>query len=80
MSKPCCTIEILYDFETTHSPIPPQTNAIPIHVSRSISFPSAYHSPSTVNRKANELVIGTVSDSSASISFVPSSRAVRTRR
>lgn len=55
----------VYDLDTTHRPIPPQTNAMPIHVSRSISLPSAYHSPRTVNRNANEFVIGTVSDSSA---------------
>jgi len=33
---------------------------MPNHVSRVITFPSANHSPSTVNRNAKEFVIGTV--------------------
>jgi hypothetical protein len=30
-----------------------------------ITFPSAHHSPSTVNKKASEFVMGTVNESSA---------------
>lgn len=34
------------------------------HLPREMTFPSAHHSPNTVNRKARELVIGTVKLSS----------------
>lgn len=53
-----------YVFETTHMPIPAQTKAIPNHVSLLMIFPSTYHSPKTVKRKASEFVIGTVRESS----------------
>ena len=45
---------------TTQRAMPPHTKLIPIHVSLVINFPSATYSPSTVNRNANEFVIGTV--------------------
>src|SRR2546421_6334355 len=45
--------------------MPAQTRPIPSHVSSVMSFPSTYHSPRTVKRKASEFVIGTVRDSSA---------------
>lgn len=45
--------------------MPAHTSVIPTQVSRAITLPSAHHSPSTVNKKASELVMGTVSDSSA---------------
>jgi len=48
--------------------MPPSTRLMPIQVSRDITFPSAHHSPSTVNKKASEFVIGTVSESSAGLS------------
>lgn len=44
--------------------MPAQTNSMPNHVSLVISFPSTTYSPRTVNRKAKEFVIGTVSDNS----------------
>ena len=63
-------------FECTQRAIPASTRVMPtqvsINVSRSqtslyskyqpldMTFPSAHHSPRTVNRKANELVMGTV--------------------
>ena len=52
-------------FDTTHMPIPAQTNAMPNHVSLLMILPSTYQSPKTVKRKASEFVIGTVSESSA---------------
>lgn len=45
--------------------MPAHTKIIPNQVSLEMSLPSAYHSPSTVKRKANEFVMGTVSDNSA---------------
>lgn len=51
-------------FDTTHMPMPVQTNAIPNHVSLVMILPSTYQSPRTVKRKASEFVIGTVSESS----------------
>lgn len=44
--------------------MPTQTKVMPIQVSLEMSFPSAYHSPSTVKRNARELVMGTVRESS----------------
>ena len=52
----------------THRAIPAQTQIIPIQVSREMSLPSARYSPSTVKRKASELVIGTVKESSKQVS------------
>lgn len=49
----------------TQSPIPASTNAIPIQVSLLMTFFSAHHSPSTVNKNASELVMGTVRLNSA---------------
>ena len=51
-------------FDATQRPIPPHTRIIPIHVSRVMSLPSARYSPSTVNKKASEFVMGTVRDNS----------------
>ena len=51
-------------FDATQRPIPPQTRIIPIQVSLVMSLPSARYSPSTVNKKAKEFVMGTVRDSS----------------
>jgi len=45
--------------------MPAQTKIIPSKVSFVMSLPSAYHSPSTVNRNASEFVMGTVRESSA---------------
>jgi len=45
--------------------IPAQTRPMPSQVSRVMSFLSTHHSPKTVKRKASELVIGTVRESSA---------------
>jgi hypothetical protein len=36
-----------------------------LHIPLDITLPSAHHSPSTVNKKASEFVIGTVNESSA---------------
>ncbi len=49
----------------THNAIPTSTHPIPTHVSLPTPFPSATHSPSTVNKNASEFVIGTVRLSSA---------------
>ena len=49
----------------THNAIPTSTKPIPIHVSLPTPFPSAHHSPSTVNKNAREFVIGTVRLNSA---------------
>jgi hypothetical protein len=49
-----------YDLLCTHNAMPPSTNAMPIQVSLLITFFSAHHSPSTVNKNASEFVIGTV--------------------
>lgn len=40
--------------------MPANTSTIPIHVSLVMTFPSANHSPSTVNRNASEFTMGTV--------------------
>jgi hypothetical protein len=42
-----------------------------MYIPLEITFPSAHHSPKTVNRKASEFVIGTVSDNSVeTVSFL----------
>lgn len=56
---------IYYFLDTTQTTIPPKTSPIPNHVLAEITFRSTYHSPRTVKRKAIELVMGTVRESSA---------------
>jgi hypothetical protein len=55
------------------------TAAHDFHVPLDITFPSAHHSPSTVNKKASEFVIGTVNESSAKSSTSHSSTKAEQR-